>query len=111
MVGPGNHEANCDDGKVKDKKWRKYKVDICMPGQTNFTGYQSHWRMPNDESGGRSNMWYSFDYGMAHFVQLNTETDFGSGIVAPDEPGGESKENSGPFGSYPNEQIDWLEKI
>lgn len=111
MVGPGNHEANCDDGKVKDKKnGVKYKVDICMPGQTNFTGYQSHWRMPNDESGGRSNMWYSFDYGMAHFVQLNTETDFGSGIVAPDEPGGESKENSGPFGSYPNEQIDWLEK-
>lgn len=110
MVGPGNHEANCNNGKVKDKKnGVKYTVDICMPGQTNFTGYQSHWKMPNEESGGKFNMWYSFDYGMVHFVQINTETDFGNDIVAPDEPGGSSSEEAGPFGSYQNEQIDWLE--
>lgn len=110
MVGPGNHEANCDNGKTKDKEnGIKYTVDICMPGQTNFTGYQSHWKMPNKESGGKLNMWYSFDYGMAHFVQINTETDFGNGIVAPDEPDGDANENAGPFGAYENEQIDWLE--
>lgn len=111
MVGPGNHEANCDNGGTKDKKKGiSYTVDICIPGQTNFTGYQSHWRMPNQESGGKDNMWYSYDYGLVHFVQINTETDFGNGIIGPDEPKGSAKENSGPFGKYANEQIDWLNK-
>jgi len=32
--------------------------------------------MPGKESGGVSNFWYSFDYGMAHFVSLDGETDF-----------------------------------
>lgn len=111
MVGPGNHEANCDNGGTKDKKKGiSYTVDICIPGQTNFTGYQSHWRMPNAESGGKKNMWYSYDYGSVHFVQFNTETDLGNGIIGPDEPKGSAKENAGPFGSYPNEQYDWLNK-
>lgn len=111
MVGPGNHEANCNNGGTKDKKTGiKYTVDICIPGQTNFTGYRNHWRMPNEESKGRDNMWYSFDYGMVHFVQINTETDFGNGLIAPDEPKGYAKENAGPFGAYKNEQIDWLNK-
>ncbi|VVT48660.1 uncharacterized protein SAPINGB_P001888 [Magnusiomyces paraingens] len=111
MVGPGNHEANCDNGGVKDKKKGiAYTVDICIPGQTNFSGYQSHWRMPNEESGGFKNMWYSFDYGPVHFVQINTETDFGRGIIAPGEPGGNGKEYAGPFARYADEQQDWLER-
>lgn len=111
MVGPGNHEANCDNGGTTDKKKGiNYTVDICVPGQTDFVGYNSHWRMPSKESGGKLNMWYSYDYGMVHFVQFNTETDFGNGIVAPDEPNGSYKENAKPFGSYLNEQIDWLNK-
>lgn len=32
--------------------------------------------MPGAESGGVGNFWYSFDYGIAHFVSINTETDF-----------------------------------
>eukprot|EP00976_Prorocentrum_cordatum_P008540 170577-Prorocentrum_minimum.AAC.1 len=32
--------------------------------------------MPYAESGSSSNMWYSFNYGLAHFVALNTETDY-----------------------------------
>lgn len=32
--------------------------------------------MPGSESGGVSNFWYSFDYGMVHFVSLDSETDF-----------------------------------
>lgn len=111
MVGPGNHEANCDNGGTKDKKKGiSYSYDICVPGQTDFIGYNSHWRMPSQESNGKENMWYSYDYGMVHFVQINTETDFGNGIIAPDEPNGSGNENAQPFGSYANEQIDWLNK-
>lgn len=75
------------------------------------------------------NFWYSFDYGLAHFVSLNSETDF---AYSPEWPfirdtGGKSElpaENqtystdSGPFG-YINgdwrdnsnyEQINWLKQ-
>ena len=109
MVGPGNHEANCDNGGYTDDVHNiDYTVRICMPGQTNFTGYRHHFRMPSSESGGLENFWYSFDHGMSHFIQLDTETDLGHHLVAPDEPGGVEKEDSGPFASYMNQQIDWL---
>jgi hypothetical protein len=111
MVGPGNHEANCDNGGyTNDVTNIAYTVDICMPGQTNFTGYINHFRMPSEESGGVGNFWYSFDHGMTHFVQINTETDLGHGYVSPDTPYGPEHEDSGPFGSYYNEQTDWLQK-
>lgn len=32
--------------------------------------------MPGNETGGVSNFWYSFDYGNAHFVSMDGETDF-----------------------------------
>lgn len=35
--------------------------------------------MPGDDaggSGGRSNFWYSFDYGLAHFISFDGETDY-----------------------------------
>lgn len=47
--------------------------------------------------------------GMVHFVQIDTETDLGHGIVGPDEPGGSDEEDSGPFG-LANQQINWLTK-
>lgn len=72
MVGPGNHEANCDNGGTGG-----YTASICVPGQTNFTGYRNHFRMPSAESGGVENFWYSFDFGMTHYVQFDTETDLG----------------------------------
>ena len=56
--------------------------------------------MPGKESGGVGNFWYSFDHGMAHFIQLDTETDLGHHLTAPDEPGGVEEEDSGPFASY-----------
>src|SRR5579871_2527630 len=62
--------------------------------------------MPSKDSGGLGNFWYSFDYGMVHFVVFNTETDFPN---APDEPGGEGAENAGPF-APPGTQLAWLEK-
>jgi acid phosphatase type 7 len=101
MVGPGNHEANCDNGGTGP-----YTTSICMPGQMNFTGYRNHFRMPSDESGGLENFWYSYDSGMVHYIQIDTETDLGHGLVGPDEPLG-GTEDSGPFGLM-NQQIDWL---
>lgn len=85
--------------------------------------------MPGSESGGVGNFWYSFDYGLAHFVSLDGETDFAKSPEYPfvaDLSGNETtpKENetyvtdSGPFG-YINgsykvnenyEQIQWLIK-
>ncbi|SPQ27132.1 ffa39850-3af5-4b87-92ed-066b155dde47 [Thermothielavioides terrestris] len=97
MVGPGNHEANCDNGS---------DLDICLPGQLNFTGYRHHWNMPSASSGGLENFWYSFDHGMVHFVMFNTETDFPN---APDEPGGEGAENAGPFAPT-GAQLAWLKR-
>jgi hypothetical protein len=85
--------------------------------------------MPGNESGGVSNFWYSFDYGLVHFVSLDGETDYANSGESPfvaDLSGNETtpKENetyvtdSGPFG-YINgsykinenyEQIQWLAK-
>ena len=66
--------------------------------------------MPGRESGGVGNFWYSFDYGLAHFVAFNGETDYPNSPEWPfarDLKGGETapKENetyitdSGPFGA------------
>ena len=105
MVGPGNHEANCDNGGTTDAaKNITYTDSICMPGQTNFTGYRNHFRMPSAESGGTGNFWYSFDHGMVHFVQLDTETDLGHGFIGNDEPGGSEGDDSGPFNTTMNAQ-------
>ncbi|KAH8655789.1 Metallo-dependent phosphatase-like protein [Xylariales sp. PMI_506] len=103
MVGPGNHEANCDNG----GSGATTASLICPPGLTNFTGYRNHFRMPSDVSGGFDSFWYSFDYGMVHYVFYDTETDLGHNLIGPDEA--PSTENSGPFGLM-NQQVDWLEK-
>lgn len=109
MVGPGNHESNCDNGGTTDaSKNITYTDSICMPGQTNFTGYINHFRMPSTESAGTGNFWYSFDHGMAHYIQLDTETDLGHGFIGNDEIGGSEGDGSGPFNSIMNAQTDWL---
>lgn len=109
MVGPGNHEANCDNAGTTDKaKNITYDSSICMPGQTNFTGYRNHFRMPSEESGGVENFWYSFDHGMTHYIQLDTETDLGHGYIGPDEANGTEGFSEGPFGIM-NQQTTWLE--
>jgi hypothetical protein len=47
MVGPGNRESNCDYGSYTDTtKYITYNVSICMPSETNFTGYVNRFRMP-----------------------------------------------------------------
>lgn len=110
MVGPGNHEANCDNGGTADKAHNiTYDLSICMPGQTNFTGFKNHFRMPSDISKGTGNFWYSWNSGMAHFIQLDTETDLGHGFIGPDEIGGTEGEGASPVNAKMNAQVNWLE--
>ncbi|KAF8307936.1 Metallo-dependent phosphatase [Clavulina sp. PMI_390] len=54
--------------------------------------------------------WYSFDYGMVHFIMITTETDLGNGLIGPDERGGGQGDIDGPFGSYPNQQVDFIDQ-
>jgi len=55
--------------------------------------------MPSADSGGVDNMWYSFDYGMVHFVMMDSETDY---KFSPEGP--LSQVGAGPFG----DQMGWL---
>jgi len=101
----------------------------CPPSQRNFTAYANRFRMPGNESGGVGNFWYSFDYGMAHFVSINGETDFPFSPewdFARDVEGNEALPtesqtfitDSGPFGAINGndeenesyEQFNWLAK-
>ncbi|KAJ5767153.1 uncharacterized protein N7511_004769 [Penicillium nucicola] len=111
MVGPGNHDADCSEVRRLLKQ--------CPEGQENFTDFKHHFgkTMPqpftstsSDKSAhsqsdkarslAKPPFWYSFEYGMAHVVMFNTETDF------PDAP--DVKLESGPFGK-PGEQLEFLE--
>ncbi|KAL2864405.1 purple acid phosphatase family protein [Aspergillus lucknowensis] len=142
MVLPGNHEAACAEFDGPGNVLTAYLNDdisngtapetnltyySCPPSQRNFTAFQHRFRMPGAETGGVGNFWYSFDYGLAHFVSIDGETDFAnspeSSFVA-DADGDETLPaesetfltDSGPFGaisgSYKDtksyEQYKWL---
>lgn len=116
MVSPGNHEATCEEVPVLDY--------TCPAGQSNFSDFRNRFdgMMPTafpltgssnaTAAGLRSQaealanppFWYSFDYGMAHIVMFDTETDFPD---APDQPGGSADLNGGPFG-FLNQQTEFL---
>lgn len=99
MVAVGNHESECHSPIcLAETKTRK--------SLANFSAYNKRWKMPYAASGSRSNMWYSYDYGLAHFISINTETDF---------PGA-GEENHGDSGVIPaghfgedGEYLKWLE--
>ncbi|EAU36993.1 acid phosphatase precursor [Aspergillus terreus NIH2624] len=91
MVVPGNHEAACAEFDGPGNILTAYLNDdisngtapksnltyySCPPSQRNFTAYQNRFYMPGAETGGVGNFWYSFDYGLAHFVSIDGETDF-----------------------------------
>src|ERR1700733_4329457 len=123
MVGPGNHEANCING----GSGANSEATLCPVGQTNFTQYINRFGlvMPTSQSSPSHNpaqqrareeasrlskppFWYSFDYGMAHFLVFDTETDLGVGLVGPDELGGGQNDEDGPFGKYKDQQHDFI---
>jgi acid phosphatase type 7 len=116
MASPGNHEADCEE--------IDYTTFLCPAGQKNFTDFMNRFgqTMPTAFSSTSSNntaainankakmlakppFWYSFEYGMVHYVMFDTETDF---TGAPDGPGGSAGLDSGPFGTA-NQQIEFLE--
>ena len=75
---------------------------------SNFSAYNARWPMPGPESGGVLAMWYSFDYADAHFVSIDTSTDF------PGAPEGETGDSHMPWfpagGFAPNgTYMRWLE--
>lgn len=111
MAGPGNHEAACEEV--------DYYQGACPLGQYNFTDYRVRFgpNMPttflshSSDAAAKANaslaqslalppFWYSYDYGMVHFVSIDTETDFPS---APDT----AKLGAGPFGRA-QQQINFL---
>ncbi|CAG8901769.1 unnamed protein product [Penicillium egyptiacum] len=115
MASPGNHEADCSE--------IPYLNNLCPKGQNNFTEFMHRYEktMPQSFVSSSSNtkaqtlartarslskppFWYSFEYGMAHVVMIDTETDFPD---APSGPDGSAKLNGGPFGTA-TQQIDFL---
>ncbi|XP_031270846.1 probable purple acid phosphatase 20 [Pistacia vera] len=60
MVTQGNHEIE----------------RIPLFHNTPFTSYNSRWRMPFEESGSTSNLYYSFNTAGVHVVMLGSYTDF-----------------------------------
>ncbi|OAA79052.1 Metallophosphoesterase domain protein [Akanthomyces lecanii RCEF 1005] len=115
MVSPGNHEAAC--------KLDHHYSQFCPEGQKNFTDFRVRFgnNMPTafeSKSGDETAkvnankaqklanppFWFSFEYGMAHVVMIDTETDFEN---APDGIGGSDGLDSGPFGA-PNQQLEFL---
>jgi hypothetical protein len=87
MVSPGNHEANCQE--------IPFTSTLCPVGQYNFSDFSNRFNgmmptaFPSTSHSSASQasrnyakslahppFWYSFDYGMAHVVMIDTETDF-----------------------------------
>ncbi|KAL4782338.1 Metallo-dependent phosphatase-like protein [Aspergillus varians] len=144
MVMPGNHEAACAEFDGPGNELTAYLNDnisngtapeqnltyySCPPSQRNFTAFQHRFRMPGAETGGVGNFWYSFDYGLAHFISLDGETDFANSPMSTfqeDVTGDETLPtadetdvtDSGPFGSIEGSfndtqsyaQYKWLKK-
>ncbi|XP_076884591.1 putative purple acid phosphatase 20 [Bidens hawaiensis] len=62
MVTQGNHDS---------------ENIIAIP--TTFIAYNARWRMPFDESGSTSNLYYSFEVSGVHIIMLGSYTDFRPG--------------------------------
>ncbi|XP_026382592.1 probable purple acid phosphatase 20 [Papaver somniferum] len=62
MVTQGNHEVE--------------KIPVFHP--ESFTAYNSRWRMPYEESGSNSNLYYSFEISGVHVIMLGSYADFES---------------------------------
>jgi acid phosphatase type 7 len=99
MVAPGNHESECHSPACMLSSSKRHALQ-------NFSAYNKRWRMPSDKSGGVANMWYSFNYGLVHYITINTETDWAS---APEEHHGDS--GLLPAGGFApsGEFLKWLE--
>ncbi|KAL3445822.1 Metallo-dependent phosphatase-like protein [Aspergillus insuetus] len=115
MASPGNHEASCQE--------IPHTSGLCPEGQKNFTDFMHRFgqTMPTSFPSVSSNnsakilanqarqlsqppFWYSFEYGMAHIIMFDTETDFED---APSGQGGSAGLDGGPFGTK-DQQLEFL---
>jgi hypothetical protein len=69
MVVPGHHDAECHSPICTFSREKLEKL-------SNFSAFNSRFKMPSDSSKGAANMWYSFDVGSAHIICLDSETDY-----------------------------------
>lgn len=101
MVAPGNHEYSCEHPgcTTYSTNFTAYNQSmLCSPSRAHspcsfkLVAQGSACRTVSSaylgslcsllialsavESGGIENMWYSFDYGLVHYVVVSTETDF-----------------------------------
>jgi Calcineurin-like phosphoesterase len=128
MVIPGNHEASCAEFDGPNNELTAYLDNnepastapessltyySCPPSQRNFTAYQNRFHMAGEKSGGVGNFWYSYDYGMTHFISIDGETDFPYSpewpFVRDDATGLPTEKetyvtDSGPFGTIDGNQ-------
>jgi len=95
MVLPGNHEAECHSPSCQVDKEK-------LESLGNFSAYNSRFLMPSSTSNGNSNMWYSFNYGPVHFVNIDTETNYDG---APND----HYTWYGGNGDFWGDQLEWLE--
>lgn len=65
----------------------------------NFTAYNTRFHMPWGPSRTSSSMWYSYDYGRVHFVNLNSETNY---VNAPLD-----EHAFVPNGNFSGDQLAW----
>jgi len=79
MVAAGNHESWC-------------RNPVCAVQTFNFTTYNEKFRMPGNESGSGTNLFYSFDYYNIHFVVIDTESDYPGAPFLDPSPKQEMKE-------------------
>ncbi|OQR96001.1 iron/zinc purple acid phosphatase-like protein [Achlya hypogyna] len=94
MTTVGNHEAECYSPACVYSAAKQAQL-------SNYSAYNTRFRMPSAESNGSHNMWYSWNHGPVHFVSVSSETDF---VGAPSNNKGTHVPN-GNFG----DQLAWLE--
>jgi len=102
MVSPGNHESECHSPACLLDPFLGRSL-------MNFTAFNHRWHMPSKTSGGRANMWYSFNVGPVHFVSINTETDFPGAEETLTGDGHFCWLKAGQFGAD-GEYLRWLEE-
>jgi hypothetical protein len=116
MTSPGNHEAACQE--IPNTSL------LCPDGEKNFADFINRFgrnlpvSFPSTSTSDAARVsankarqlanppfWYSFEYGMAHIVMIDTETDFAD---APDEVGGSAGLGATPKGKTATQQLDFL---
>lgn len=87
----GNHGVVC----------HSYGDYGCPAMYSNASVFRARFSPPHAESGSPTPAWYSFDYGNAHFVFVDTETSYPH---SPEGAGSQRPYGAGPFG----DQLAWL---